>query len=247
MHVWDRHDGSLVEQRRVIDGPIGDISYTPNGSGLVVGARSGVILQLGAEDLAAVAPGIDLGSSIRGVIQEEESPDGRRVLVLFNESTDLAMVDLTDGAVVYEADPGIALNWADFSPDGSLIAVAALTGEVGILDSATGLWLEPPTVAHDDITLRVSFAPDGSTFVTSGFDGRVILWDARSGERLAVVPGRLGVGAAAEFLPDGHTIIVVTTDGAVYTWDIRLEHSIEAACRRRRAQPHRGGMAKRVR
>ena len=128
MYVWDRHDGSLVEQRRVIDGPIGDISYTPDGSGLVVGARSGVILQLGAEDLTGVAPGIDLGSSIRGVIQ---NPDGRRVLVLFNESTDLAMVDLTDGAVVYEADPGIALNWADFSPDGSLIAVAASPARSG--------------------------------------------------------------------------------------------------------------------
>ena len=78
----------------------------------------------------------------------------------------------------------------------------------------------------------VAYAPDGSTFISSGNDGQVQVWDGRTGEPLATVaPGSRNVWAAGEFLPDGHTIIVATRDGAVYTWDTRVEQWIEFACR----------------
>ncbi len=79
--------------------------------------------------------------------------------------------------------------------------------------------------------MRVAYAPDGSTFVSSGFDGRVNVWDGRTGEPLAsVLPGRPNVRAFVEFLPDGHTVLVSTVDGVVFSWDTRLDHWVEFAC-----------------
>ena len=77
----------------------------------------------------------------------------------------------------------------------------------------------------------MTWAPDGTHFASAGADGRVILWDGRTGEPLVEVPlGKPGSTTIATFLPDGHTLIVATTDYEVFTIDTRLETWIDRAC-----------------
>ena len=77
----------------------------------------------------------------------------------------------------------------------------------------------------------MSYAGDGGSFVIADTSGRVQLWDATAGTRIARLrPGQPGVTASAVFHPDGHTVIIATADGAVYHWDTRVERAIEVAC-----------------
>ena len=95
----------------------------------------------------------------------------------------------------------------------------------------TGEWIRPPIAAHSGTAWIVTWKPDGTQFATSGADGRVILWDGRTGEPLVAVPlGKPGSTTTATFLPDGHTLLVATTDYEVFTLDTRLETWVERAC-----------------
>lgn len=107
-----------------------------------------------------------------------------------------------------------------------------LTGEVGLLDAASGRWIARPRPANVDIDigLRVSWAPDGETFVSAGFHGLVARWDGRSGDSLASMrPGRPNDPAAVEWLPSGRAIVIATAGGDVFRWDVRLERLLRTA------------------
>ena len=87
-----------------------------------------------------------------------------------------------------------------------------------------GGWIREPTKAHD-LTTRVDFSGDGTRFVTSGLDGRVVLWDGLTGERLAAVqPLGPEFETGVAFLPDGHTVSIAASNGQMFRWDTDPVH-----------------------
>ena len=75
------------------------------------------------------------------------------------------------------------------------------------------------------------WAPDGSVFASLGNDGRIGLWDGRTGDRLGMVSvGDADSWTIANFQPDGHTLLIGTSDARVFTWDTRVETWVERAC-----------------
>jgi WD40 repeat protein len=180
-----------------------------------------------ADTLEPIGERIELDAVVQNLFA---TPDPCTVLA-FLSAKSYALVNFVDGDVI-EADLDVDPSWVDISPDGTRLAVGTRTGEVGLADIRTGHSVRPPTDDHADWVQRVAYGADGATFVTSGNDGRVKVWDGRTGELLGtIVPGSLKVWAAAEFLPDAHTVIVANRDGAVYEWDTRVEYWIEFACR----------------
>ena len=110
-----------------------------------------------------------------------------------------------------------------------------------------GAGFAEPTKAHD-LTTRVDFNSDGTRFVTSGFDGRVVLWDGLTGERLAAVqPLGPEFETGVAFLPDGHTVSIAASNGQLFRWDTDPDAWLTLRLPGRRAQPGRGGMAQRLR
>jgi hypothetical protein len=102
---------------------------------------------------------------------------------------------------------------------------------VWLLDLRKDRWLSRPRPAHHTFGIRVSYAPDGSTFATSDFGGEVGLWDGHTGALLALTrPGSPGNPATVQFLADSHTLVIATTAGDVYHWDTRVEQWIAFAC-----------------
>jgi WD40 repeat protein len=74
-------------------------------------------------------------------------------------------------------------------------------------------------------------APDGASIVTGGYDGRVALWDAGTGELLgSLLPGESDVGTQPVVLPDGHTVLIPAWDGTIHTWNIQTERWVAFAC-----------------
>jgi WD40 repeat protein len=75
-----------------------------------------------------------------------------------------------------------SLAW---SPDGSQLAAASVSGQLGIYKSETGRALQLIDRAHSDGGDAVAWRPDGQALATVGRDGTWRLWDPLEGKKLA--------------------------------------------------------------
>jgi WD40 repeat protein len=63
--------------------------------------------------------------------------------------------------------------------------------------------------------VSVVYSPSGTTVMTVGDDGRVIVWDPRSGRRVVALPGPAGHIQDAQVSPDGATFYTAGTGGVM--------------------------------
>jgi len=150
-----------------------------------------------------------------------------------------------------------AVLCAEFSPDGKKIVTGSYAGRVTAMvrdagpgrrylppgprwiaqvwDAQTGERLTKP-LEHVNFLQSAQFSPDGKVILTTAsdapVDGAVRLWDAASGEPLAVLQHSRGV-RSAQFSPDGQRVFTVGNFGA-QVWDAHtgqpqtkpLQHSV---------------------
>ncbi|HEU4911211.1 MAG TPA: BTAD domain-containing putative transcriptional regulator [Actinomycetes bacterium] len=219
--------GEVVTARAVADGPVTGLDYTGDGRRLLVAGWDGVIRLVDARTLGTLST----ADVRRPVLQAAVSPDGQRAFVA-TVNGEYAVVDLVTGTVLGRGRLGLVATAADFAPDGTRVAVTGTRGQVGLLDPSDGSWVRRPVIGHKDQTLSVAYSPRGRSFVSGGADGRAILWDGRTGDRLGTVePSRSEGPLTATFLPDSHTVLLTTADGAIYQWDSDPRSWLEAACR----------------
>jgi DNA-binding SARP family transcriptional activator/WD40 repeat protein/class 3 adenylate cyclase/energy-coupling factor transporter ATP-binding protein EcfA2 len=238
VRLWNWQTGQLVSERQVTQSPITGLDYTGDGTQLVVGEEPGRMRTIDAETLTPVVhPPLSLDHHINRVFT---SPDNRTAIALtldppvLSETAGVeagfAIVDLIDGRVLHEGPSAGVPSYADFSPDGQRVAVS-YADRVGVLDVETGEWMRPPADSHEGAVTSLAYAPGGAVVASGGSDGRVSLWDGRTGALLGTVrPVQPNTPVAVEFLADGHTVQIASLDGAVYTWDTRPQHWVEYAC-----------------
>ena len=77
---------------------------------------------------------------------------------------------------------------AAISPAGTTVTIGSQNGTVSLVDAATGVRSEAMH-GHSGPVASAVYAPDGGTVVTVGDDGRVIVWNPRSGTQQAVLSG----------------------------------------------------------
>ena len=232
VHVWDPRNGRLVKSREVPGINRADaVTFTGDGSWIVVASASGAVQALDASTLAPVgrqAHAPPLGELL-------PTPDGHRVIALLQGDAGYAMIDPATGEV---GEP-VHLFWqrpqafsGSVSPDGERLALTGEGGWLGVVDLRTGTWLSEPVDAHEGWGWRLDFNPDGSRFASSGADGRVNLWDGATGERLATIrPSGPDSDLGLAYLPDGHTIQVANSRGEVFRWDTTVAAWVDFACR----------------
>jgi WD40 repeat protein len=129
-------------------------------------------------------------------------------------------------------------NTFQFSPDGTILAVASHGGEVRLWDVADHSLVPRRRLPADrSDASAVAFTPDGRTLATSGHDGKVVLWDIRTGKQLGppLVGHASGVASGA-FSPDGR--VLATVDGEAILWDVASHKQIGAALPARSEGPH---------
>ena len=73
---------------------------------------------------------------------------------------------------------------------------------------------------HSGPVASAVYAPNGATVMTVGDDGRVIVWDPRSGTQQAVLSGPGGHVQDAQVSPDGSTLYTAGIGGVVLAWDL---------------------------
>jgi WD40 repeat protein len=78
------------------------------------------------------------------------------------------------------------------------------------------------TEMAEDIT-SCSFAPDGTTILSSSSDFTMKLWSAATGQHLRTLAGHSGLGYVGSFrsccfAPSGHDIYSASNDGTLMVW-----------------------------
>ena len=115
------------------------------------------------------------------------SPDGRYVATA-NINGTISIVDVVGERKLGTPLATEPLQWARFSPDGSVLASAEVDGgPVSLLDAKSGRVLHrlsPPGMRQVDVLLlaQPAFSPDGRLVAYGGFTGQVAIFEVGTGD-----------------------------------------------------------------
>ncbi|HVK14350.1 MAG TPA: AAA family ATPase [Gemmataceae bacterium] len=199
-------------------------AFTPDGTGAVAGCRNGLVYQ---SDLAR--PGAfdrtyrpDTVGAGHAITQVRVSPDGRHVIAQDLHFRQYVWTRATGDPV----RPPRGTELVGVADDGVRALVRLGTGKYRVTDLLTGTAgaeifvpgaLTPKPEHSDDDTamlrvVRVAFSPDGARLATIDGDGRVLVWDARTGAPVGrplthTVRNQTERIRAVRFSPDGSRVL----------------------------------------
>ena len=211
---WDADSGAPLSD----SGPTPYLDRNQNGTGLF--SIDGDVITV--RDLVSGATQhVDLGEHgiplTRGWRRLNLSNNRR--LLSFNNTRMAVLIDLATGESVrtkFSSMPSGATAAAvnDF---GQVALAGALNGMPAIWDAASGKLR--PLRGATALGVCVAFSPDGMRVVGGLSDSTVQLWDARTGESLAVGRGHRNTVSGVAFSPDETTVASVSNDRTVRLWD----------------------------
>ena len=146
------------------------------------------------------------------------TPDGRYLVSGSWEPVVRVWDAWTQGEVAAFEQPA-GTHYLAVGPDGRLAAACS--------DKTVIVWdLEARAQAHTfkghaKSTLAVNFSPDSRLCVSTGRDGRALVWNAANGELRFEIVGPSPDVTEAMFTPDGSQIVVAGRDGTVVLHDAR--------------------------
>ena len=168
------------------------------------------------------------------------TPDGRQAVVVLSsfsksdpEPTTVPLVDLDERRIVRSTPidstgRGAARHNAVAS-DGHTVGLGFTLGQVQIADAVTGE-LSPPFQAHDGFVDNISFAPDIATFVTSGTDGAIKLWDTKTQQLLGAVEPLGANQPVVAWFTSPSRVLIAYASGELLEWDTRADAWEAHAC-----------------
>lgn len=232
LRLWDRATGAMLAHTSASFYFVGHkVAFTPDGRQIVTlqsdADRVDSLIVLDATTLEPVGgEPLVVGETVRAV---SVTPDGRSAVVVVSSTTHpetkVVVVDLETRRIVrsteaeeFERGGGARNDYV--APDGRTVGLGNTVGDVDVVDAMTGE-VSPVLHAHDGVVESVTFAPDKATFVTTGRDGVVELWD-RATQKLLGAVSPLGPNrrVRASFL-DADKVLLAYDMGEVLEWDPR--------------------------
>ena len=141
------------------------------------------------------------------------------ILLPQTAAEDLTTFSLPEGAVARLGKGWI--NEIEYSPDGSLLAVASTVG-IWLYDAETGAE-QALLTGHTESVTSVSFNSDGTMLVSGSRDNTVRLWDVTTGMLKATLTGHEGTVNSVHFSPDDTMVASGSNDSSVGLWDVVTE------------------------
>jgi WD40 repeat protein len=149
------------------------------------------------------------------------SPDGKLLATAGNDGSTV-LWDLATRTQVgrpQRPHPDFSVDQVAFSPDGRTLASSLDDGTVVLSRVPDGSVLHRLTVAKVPLG-PLAFSPDGTTLAAGAINGRVGLWDPRTGTAGGPAwVAHSGYLVSTAFSPDGSLLATAGTDGTARLWD----------------------------
>ena len=242
LHLWDPQTG-----RRLVEFPqnveeVASVDFRKDGQQLAAGHVSGIVTIWNAKT-ADLLHRLDV--HIGEVSDVQYSPDGS-LLATVGQDRGLHVWNADSGAKIYTAMGHQAdITSVEFAPDGKSIATCSEDGTVRLWETIGGRSLR--VISHDGGEVRgVAFSPNGRLLVsTGGIDhrrGDVLVWDARSGRRLANLSGHTDIVYDVDFSSDGKRFVTASDDRTIKIWDAESDWKANTSKEVFTIRGHTGGV-----
>ena len=211
--MWDGRSGAPLDVR--IDAPANchEVSYSPEGSKLLLACGQDVLL------LRA-----DTGSRLTDPVQNERfvtpriSPGGEWFVTAWQNSVFVrdASTGAVQGAPLVHPDEVAGIQ---ISPDGRMLATVTGKGVSTLWNRATGKPVGSLNAERDqpDVSFA-SFSPEGDRVVTTSQDDIVRVWRLGDEPQIELSMTEAGVSIPAEFTADGK-LLIASSGGGARVWD----------------------------
>lgn len=165
----------------------------------------------------------------RLIVSFKELPFAISHVTMSDDGKLAAVVSDNDRIVIFEAMTGKELRtlrpdcsnsvvYAEFSPDGALLATSGLDDTARVCRVADGE-LVASLQGHKGSVLTARFNHDGTRLVTTSTDKTAKIWDVRGSLLLASLDNHGGSVNAADFSPDDSFVITGGGNSITYLWD----------------------------
>jgi WD40 repeat protein len=226
--LWDLDAGR--ELKKLDDAPVPlDLAVSPDGRWVMAlnrreGDQTGALRDLIVRDAKTWEPAL-----------ERSNPPLHGRNAMFTKDSNSVVVGTKDGVAVLEIQSGQEIKTygplsspalaVAVSPDGRWVAAAPSGSAVGtavhVWDTASGAAVHVlAQTAGEEIT-TLSFSPDSRRLASAGFDAKVKVWDAETGQELLTLSGHKSWIWKTYFSPDGNRILSCGCDRTVRIWDGR--------------------------
>jgi WD40 repeat protein len=225
--VWNASTGAVSARTDPLTAPEGGVHAAFSRDAQHVFVHDGTSLRtLYRTTLGPAYPPTAAASDANDLVPHQDGS----VFVLHRFDGSFLRIDPLAGDVVDTAGPGL-LGSEDvrgvMSPDGTRMVVTGPGVRVRLLDVAKQAYVDTDTgLQWGD----PAFAPDGSQYAVAE-EGRVRLWDGRTGEYQASLPLPTRVEAySIAYRPDSKALVIASTDGRTWTADTRINQWDDRAC-----------------
>jgi WD40 repeat protein len=124
---------------------------------------------------------------------------------------------------------------ARFSPDSRRLLLAGENQPVSVWNLAEGTavsWLHAPPRAGlpatgtTDGVVQAVFAKDGTSVLTTGYDGTARVWDAATGKPITQLLVHKGIVWDGAFSPDGKYVVTCSQDNSAQVWSVATSQPV---------------------
>jgi WD40 repeat protein len=223
--VWHRSTGLLetlhghsADARAAVFSPDGRTLFTVGSDGGVIAWDVAGTRRLGQPfRFSSVTDNVSTASAV--------SPDG----ALFATSPDDGRVSLWRTRTLTRLSPGFAgpvghVSSVAFSADGKLLGAAG-ADRATVWDAATRKIIRVLPVAEFGAS-AIAFSPDRTTVALGQVDGSDVIYDLRTGARVARLFNAAGSIDSMGFSPNGKRLASASLDGSVTVWDVDSKKAV---------------------
>ena len=215
---WYIPEGAIA---RFGKGKINGITYSPDGTCLVIASSIGVWnynMHTG-EELPLLAGYTGFVTSVA------YSPDGS-TLASADEDGTVRLWDVGTGErISILAGHTDKVTSVVYSPDGRTLASGSRDNTVRLWDTHTNQ-LKRTLTGHSHWVDAVAYSPDGMRVASASEDSTVRLWDINTGETVATLTKHTGHVTSVVYSPDGMRLASSSDDGTVRLWDANTGQQI---------------------